>query len=114
MSRLSSHPDQIKLSFGQAQEVDELVEKRAAAQAEAQALYWRLRLVALESVMMAALLFGALGALTHDWLTALRNAAIVGVLCLIAGLATVCLAGLAGQLLTRLGAQLRAIRSGRR
>jgi hypothetical protein len=114
MSRLSSHPDQIKLAFGHTQEVDELVEKRAAAQAEAQALYWRLRLVALESVMMAALLFGALGALTHDWLTALRNAAMVGALCLIAGLSTVCLAGLAGQLLTRLGAQLRAIRSGRR
>lgn len=114
MNRLSPHPDQIKLAFGEAQDVDELVEKRAAAQADAQALYWRLRLVALESLMMAALLFGALGALTHDWLTALRNAAIAGALCLIAGLATVCLAGLAGQLLTWLGARLRAIRSGRK
>jgi hypothetical protein len=43
MSRLSSHPDQIKPPSA-TREVDELVEKRAAAQAEAQALYWRLRL----------------------------------------------------------------------
>lgn len=117
MSRYNSHadpePDQIYLGFGQRDQLDAMIDNRAAVQAEAEAAYWRLRLMAIESVMMAALVLGAGLAMRLGFALALRNAALVGGGCLAVGVLTVGLAALTGRGFSRLVTHLRARRARR-
>jgi hypothetical protein len=108
MSRHSPHPDQTSLTFSQRADLEDLIATRASVQAEAQAWHWRLRLIVMESGMMAAFLFGGSLALHQTWPVALRNAVLVGGSCLLAGVLTLALAGLAGRLASRVSARFRA------
>lgn len=117
MSRYNSHtdnePGQIVLGFGQRDQLDAMIDSRAAVQAKAEATYWRLRLMTIESVMMAALVLGAGLAMKQGAALALRNAAIVGLGCLAVGVLTVGLAALTSRGLSRLAMRMRAYRARR-
>lgn len=102
MSRHSHHPDQMSLTFAQRAELEDFIEARASVQAEAQALRWRLRLIALESAMMAAFLFGGSLALHQSFLRAMRNAALTGAGCLFVGCLAMGFASMTGRLLSHL------------
>lgn len=99
MSRYSPHPDQKSLTCTQRAQLEEVFAARASIQAEAQALRWRLRLIALESAMMAAFLFGGSLALHLSLPTALRNAALFGGGCFVAASLIIGLATVTGRLL---------------
>ncbi len=76
----SPHPDQLLLDWEQDPAVQAAIEARVAQRAEAAAFRWRLRLVAIETSMMGALVTIAGLALRQPVLPALRAGIIVAAL----------------------------------
>lgn len=72
-----------------------------AAEAERQAWYWRLRLVGIETVMMAALVLAAGLALGQPAMLVARAAVIIAAACFTGCLLLIWLSGLTGQLMSR-------------
>ncbi|MCT2400879.1 MULTISPECIES: hypothetical protein [Novosphingobium] len=96
-----THPDQLPLDWSKDAEIERIIEARVAIRAEAAALRWRLRLILIETVLMASLVFVAGLTLHQPTAMVLRGAAMVGAACLISGLLLIALAGLTGHMIAR-------------
>lgn len=94
MRRKSSHSAQLDLDWSKDPEIERIIEARVAIRAEAAALRWRLRLIVIETLLMAALVLGAGMALKQPIGLALRGAVLVGLACLASGLLLILLSGL--------------------
>lgn len=97
----SPHPDQLRLDWEQDPAVQAAIEARVAQRAEAAAFRWRLRLVAIETFMMCALVTIAGIALHQPSLSALRAGIIVAAACFASGMLLIGLSGACGKLVSR-------------
>lgn len=113
MNGRKPHPDQLPIHYGQSESPQPLPSQLAAIEAEREAIRWRLRLVFIESVMMAALLLGAGLAMNHGFRTALQNAVLVGIACLLTGMLLIGLSALTSRLLTRMSLWRQTLRKAR-
>ena len=98
----SPHPDQLPLDWEQDPAVQAAIEARVAQRAEAAAFRWRLRLVAIETFMMGALVTIAGLALHQPFLPALRAGIIVAVACFASGMLLIGISGACGKLVSHL------------
>ncbi|PNU06026.1 hypothetical protein [Novosphingobium guangzhouense] len=98
----SPHPDQLLLDWEQDPAVQAAIEARVAQRAEAAAFRWRLRLVAIETFMMGALVTIAGIALQQPVLPALRAGIIVAAACFSSGMLLIGLSGACGKLVSHL------------
>ena len=98
----SPHPDQLLLDWEQDPAVQAAIEARVAQRAEAAAFRWRLRLVAIETFMMGALVTIAGLALRQPVLPALRAGIIVAAACFASGMLLIGLSGACGKLVSHL------------
>jgi hypothetical protein len=96
-----AHPDQLPLDLVQEAAVERLVEARLAARAEAEAWHWRFRLVAIETVMIAALVAIAGFTLGQPTNMVLQAALLVGASCFASGLLLLSLSVGTGKLWSR-------------
>ncbi|WP_380871904.1 hypothetical protein ACFB49_28620 [Sphingomonas sp. DBB INV C78] len=95
-----SHPDQLPLELS----VDGLereIEARVAARCEAESVRWKFRLVAIETVMMGALVAAAGIALDQPGMMVARAAVLVAASCFASGLLLLGLSAWSARLLTR-------------
>jgi hypothetical protein len=99
MFKPKPHPDQLALELSPDGDLEAYVEARVAARAEADALRWRLRLVIIETVMIASLVLAAGFALDLTTSRILIGAATVGSGCFLTGLMLIGLTGAASRLL---------------
>jgi hypothetical protein len=97
----SPHPDQLRLDWEQDPAVQAAIEARVAQRAEAAAFRWRLRLVAIETFMMCALVTIAGIALHQPSRSALRAGIIVAAACFASGMLLIGLSGACGKLVSR-------------
>jgi hypothetical protein len=95
------HPDQFPFDWSKDAEIERIIEARVAVRAEAAALHWRFRLIAIESTLMAGLVLAGGFALNGPPGLVLRSAATVGAACLVSGLLLILLSGITGNLATR-------------
>jgi hypothetical protein len=95
------HPDQMVFDLGKDAQLERMIEARVAIRAEAAAIRWRFRLIAIETVMMAALVLAAGFALHQPRAMVLRGALIVGAACFASGILLIGLSGVTGLLLSR-------------
>lgn len=93
------HPDQLPLELSTDDDLEEIIEARVSARAEADALRWRFRLVVIESVMITSLVLAAGFALEQPSGMVLRGATFVGAGCFLTGLMLIGLTGAASRLL---------------
>jgi hypothetical protein len=103
VTRRAASPDQLRLELDAMLPADRaLFEAAVAAESERQAFYWRFRLVAIETVMMAGLVL--IAGLLIDQPTAIvvRAAITVGSACFASGLLLIWLSGITSGLMTRL------------
>lgn len=103
MNRHPPHPDQLPSAVAH----EKMISARLALEAERDAIRWRLRLVVIESIMMTALLLGAGIAMQHGFGTALRNAVLVGLACLLTGVLLILLSAATSRAVTYLCARCR-------
>ncbi|NKJ00359.1 hypothetical protein [Novosphingobium sp. SG707] len=113
MNGRKPHPDQLSILYGQSESPQPLHPPLTTFEAEREAVRWRARLVLIESVMMAALMLGAGLAMNHGFRTALQNAVLVGIACLLTGMLLIGLSALASRLLMRLSRRRQALRKDR-
>lgn len=99
MARAVPNPDQLALGFGKDAEIERIIEARVAIRAEAQAIRWRLRLVVIETVMMAALVVAAGVALDQPIGLVLRGAALVGLGCFVTGSLLIAMSAVTGRII---------------
>ncbi|HUD93891.1 hypothetical protein [Sphingobium sp.] len=95
------HSDQLLLDWEQDPAVRAAIEARIARRAKAAALRWRLRLVAIETFMMGALVTITGIALHQPFLSALRAGIIVAAGCFASGMLLIGLSGACGKLVSR-------------
>lgn len=95
------HPDQLALGFSseEEEELEEIIEARVAARAEAEALRWRFRLIVIESLMLSSLVLAAGITLEQPIWLVLRGTVYVGGGCFLTGLMLIGLTGATGRLL---------------
>ncbi len=101
MATGKSHADQLTLELTPGDELDRLIEARAAEMAEAQAVIWRARLIVIESFTLAALLLAAGLALDLPTEKVVFGAGVAGGGCLLAGVALIALTDAVSRLLTK-------------
>jgi hypothetical protein len=77
-------------------QLERMIEARVAIRAEAEAIRWRFRLIAIETVMMASLVLAAGLALNQPHAMVLRGALIVGAACFASGVMLIGLSGATG------------------
>lgn len=99
----SRKPDaaQMTLELNPDDEFERIIDARVAERAEAQAFHWRVRLIVIESVMLATLVVAAGIALDLSAMKILTAAAIAGGGCFLTGFALIGLTGAASRLLAR-------------
>lgn len=102
MNNVELHPDRLPVGFGSGAEIERMIEERVAIRAQRAALRWRLLLVVIEAVMMAALVLGAGLALKQPTAMVLRSAGLIGGACFITGVGVVGLAALSYTVIARL------------
>lgn len=73
------------------QQVEQMVEARAAQLAEGQALYWRIRLVAIETVLLGLLVLITGLLVGQPVMTVMRAAILVAAACLASGMVLIAL-----------------------
>lgn len=95
-----SHPDQLLLELGKDDELERIIERRVAIRAEADAWRWRLRLVLIETLLMATLIVAAGIALDQPRGMVVRSALAVGGACFVSGLLLIGLSGVCGRLVS--------------
>lgn len=103
----SPHPEQLPVALGdtpakEPMTSEQMIKAHYAIEAERDAIRWRLRLVVIESIMMTALLLGAGIAMHHGPGTALRNAVLVGLACLLTGVLLILLSAATSRAVTHL------------
>lgn len=101
MATRKAHADQLTLELAPGDELERIIEQRAAEIAEMQAFNWRVRLIVIESVMLATLVVAAGIALELPRMKVLTGAAIAGGGCFLTGFALIGLTGAASRLLAR-------------
>ncbi|SNS67773.1 hypothetical protein SAMN06295912_11241 [Sphingomonas laterariae] len=101
MATRKPHADQLTLELAPGDELDRIIEQRAAEMAEAQAVIWRFRLIVIESFMLAALLLAAGLALDLPAEKVVFGAGVAGGGCLLTGVALIALTDAASRLLTK-------------
>lgn len=94
------HPDQMTFDLSKDAQLERMIEARVAIRAEAAAIRWRFRLIAIETVMMASLVLAAGFALNQPRAIVLRGALIVGAACFASGVMLIGLSGATGLLLS--------------
>jgi hypothetical protein len=94
--------DQIVLTEALEQEVERRVAERIDQHAEAQAFLWRFRLIAIETLMMGALVAAAGFTLHQPTSQVIRGAVLVAGACFASGLMLVGLSAGTARLVTRL------------
>ncbi|HUD92668.1 hypothetical protein [Sphingobium sp.] len=102
MHKPAPHPDQLALDWEKDPAIEAMIEARIASRAEAAAFQWRLRLVGIETCMMASLVVAAGLALDQPPLQTIRTGLIVAGACFASGMLLIGLSGACGMLLTRL------------
>lgn len=100
MRRVPSHPDQLPLELGKDAELERIIERRVAIRAEADAWRWRMRLILIETLLMATLIAAAGIALDLPHAAVARSALAVGGACLVSGLLLIGLSGACGRLVS--------------
>ncbi|MCP3732186.1 TIGR03750 family conjugal transfer protein [Sphingomonas sp. MG17] len=80
------HPGQLPLQFDSQAELERLIERRVAQRFEAEAFRWRLRIVMIETLLLASLVLMAGLALGQPIHTVVRAAVLVGASCFAAGM----------------------------
>jgi hypothetical protein len=95
------HPDQPPLSLVADEDLERVIEARVAARCEAESFVWKFRLVALETVMMGALVAAAGIALDQPGAMVARAALLVAASCFASGLLLLGLSVWSARLLTR-------------
>jgi hypothetical protein len=95
------HPDQLPLSLTAEDELERIIEARVAARCEAESFVWKFRLVAIETVMMGALIAAAGIALDQPGAMVARAALLVAASCFASGLLLLGLSVWSARLLTR-------------
>lgn len=110
MNRHSPHPEQLPVAVGDTHAKgpmtsEQIIKAHHVTEAERDAIRWRLRLVVIESIMMTALLLGAGIAMHHGPGTALRNAVLVGLACLLTGVLLILLSAATSRAVTHLCAR---------
>ena len=95
------HPDQPPLSLVADEELERVIEARVAARCEAESFVWKFRLVALETVMMGALVAAAGIALEKPGAMVARAALLVAASCFASGLLLLGFSVWSARLLTR-------------
>lgn len=102
MTRRPTNPDPLPLGFGALRLSDRILfDAAVAAAAEKQALRWRFRFVAIESVMMAGLVLVAGLLLRLPSMTLVRASFSVGMTCFLCGLLLIWLLGVLRRLISR-------------
>jgi hypothetical protein len=81
------------MRFGQDSEIERIIEARVAIRAQAQAIHWRLRLILVESGMLAMTILVAGGLMGQPLGRILGSALLVAAGCLSSGLLLVGLSG---------------------
>jgi hypothetical protein len=108
MSKPSIDQNQHRFEFETDPALEAFIERRAAAKAEAQALYWRFRLITMET-MMLGLLVGAAGLALHQPpFLVFRAAVMVAAGCFASGIILIGLTGAIDKGIMRLRAWWRA------
>jgi len=102
MFKHKPHPDQLLLELKQDSALERMIEARVAVRAEADALRWRLRLILVETVIIAVLVLAAGLVLGQPAAIVLRSALVVGAGCFLSGAMLIALTGAAVHLLARL------------
>ena len=95
------HPDQYNLEWGKDALLERIIEARVAIRAEADALRWRVRLIAIETVMMTTLVAAAGIALDQPVSMVARAALLIGVTCFASGMLLIGLSGAVGWSVSR-------------
>lgn len=95
------HPDQLPLDLSSNDELEREIERRVAARCEAESVQWKFRLVAIETLMMGALVAVAGVALDQPGMLVFRAAVIVAASCFASGLLLLGLSAWSARLLTR-------------
>jgi hypothetical protein len=93
--------DQIVLTEALDQEVERRVAERLDQHAEAQAFLWRFRLIAIETLMMGALVAAAGWALHQPTFEVIRSAVLVAGACFASGMMLVGLSAGTGKIVKR-------------
>jgi hypothetical protein len=102
MGQLRPHPDQLPLRLDNADEVERIIEARAAARAEAEAFRWRIRLILIETLMMGLLVAVAGFSLHQPTGQVIRSAVIVAGACFASGGVLILASGAAGWIVSRI------------
>ena len=95
------HPDQLPLDLTADLELERVIEARVAVRCEAEAVRWKFRLVAIETLMMGTLVAAAGIALGQPSMLVARAALVVTVSCFATGLLLLGLSAGSARLLTR-------------
>lgn len=93
MHKSKPHPDQRVIDWENDPAIEAIIEARVAKRAEAAAFQWRLRLVAIETCMMAGLVIAAGLALDQPPLQTVRTGLIVAAACFASGMLLIGLTG---------------------
>lgn len=92
-------PDLPWLDFEPEPVLEARIRARIAAAAEAQALYWRFRLVTIETLMMGCLVLAAGLTIGQPWRLVLRASVLVAAGCFASGIILIGMTGAAGKCL---------------
>ncbi len=101
MLKRKAHPNQMTFDLGKDAELERMIEARVAIRAEAEAIRWRFRLIAIETIMMAGLVLVAGLALNQPHAMVVRSALIVGAACFASGIMLIGLSGVTGLMVSR-------------
>jgi len=96
-----AHPEQLALDWENDPAIEAMIEARVARRAEAAALHWRVRLVAIETCMMGSLVIAAGIALDQPPLQTIRAGILVATACCASGMLLIGLSGACGMLCSR-------------
>jgi hypothetical protein len=95
-------PDPLAFDWRDDPEISAMIEERVAERAEIAALKWRLRLITIETFMMAGLVIVAGLALGQPTLLVIRSGLIVAGACFASGMLLIGLSGACGVLMSRI------------
>lgn len=103
MTWRAASPDRLRLELDTMFPADRaLFEAAVAAESKRRAFYWRFRLVAIETVMMAGLVLVAGLLIDQPAAIVVRAAITVGIACFASGLLLIWLSSVTSELMTRL------------
>jgi hypothetical protein len=96
------HPDQLQLDWSDEERIERLVEARMAERFEVESFHWRLRLVAIETIMLGLLMLTAGFLLGQPTMMVVKASLIVAASCFATGVLLLSLSASAARLLSRL------------